>query len=188
MLPSTVRHLDFVPALLAGIAAAALAGAPLGCAIFEDDGQNGEPAIRTDRQEYALRLEGETIAVSIGMTYTNHSGRATHLLTCNGAFSMILEKFVAGRWVQAYGSVSPDCLGPVITIPPARQHAHALEVIAFQPSSTNDPKFQVEPVAGTYRVVWPLSEKLNSQYDARSGWGTLLPLEQRVSNNFEIMN
>ena len=157
-----------------------------GCGLFEAD-ENSEPAIRTEKQNYTLSQSGETLALSINMTYTNRTFKPTFLLTCNGAFSMVLEKSVDGNWVQAYGSAAPDCLGPVLTIKKNGQHHYTLNVLAFIPSSENSPKFQVDNVSGTYRLVWTVYKTLNPEgYQPASGWGPLLPLEQRVSNNFEI--
>jgi hypothetical protein len=120
-----------------------------GCDLFKEN-EGSEPAIRTDKQIYALSKNGETLTVSISMTYTNRTGEPTHLLTCNGIFSIILEKLVESKWVLAYGSDMPDCLGPIISLKPGRQHPYTLNVLAFSQASENDPKFEVNPIAGTY--------------------------------------
>ena len=157
-----------------------------GCGLFEANEDSGPP-IRTDKQTYTLKQSGETLSVSFDMTYTNQTSDPTHLVTCNGIFSILLEKLIDGKWVLAYGSDSPDCLGPFISIEPGRQHAYELNVVVFVPSSENEPKFQVDNPVGTYRLVWPIYESLNPNgYQQESGWGKLMPLERWVSNNFEI--
>ncbi|MGH7490784.1 MAG: hypothetical protein ACREOO_00165 [bacterium] len=175
--------------VLAGLLPAALLSLLIpfaGCGLFEANEDSG-PAIRTDKRTYTLSQSGETLTGSFDMTYTNQTGDPTHLVTCNGIFSILLEKLIDGKWVLAYGSDSPDCLGPIISIEPGRQHTNSLKVAAFTPSSEYEPKFQVDNISGTYRLVWPIYERLNPNgYQEESGWGKLLPLEKRVSNTFEI--
>lgn len=98
-----------------------------------------------------------------------------------------LDKRVAGEWVPAYRPRCPLILAPRIAVAPGAAHTSTLRVDAARPGrSLALPRFQVEPVDGTYRLVYrvyvdPEQGTAQPADDAR-----LLPEERRVSNPFAI--
>ena len=156
--------------------------ATLGC----DDllGPGTDAALRTDRTEYRLQDTGIGLEGRIPFTFTNRTGGAVYVVNCNGNTPPALQKRIDGRWVHAWSPVVSLCLSPPIVIGAGATYADTLWVSAGHPGNNFYPKFEVLAVAGTYRLIWP--NVLKSYDDSRSPFGESLPLQERVSNPFEI--
>jgi hypothetical protein len=50
------------------------------------------------------------------------------------------------------------------------------------------PRFTVEPIEGTYRIVWSSTRTVHNYDDSFSdgSWGNPLPLADRISNEFTL--
>jgi hypothetical protein len=122
----------------------------------------------------------------LGYLFVNVTPRTISLVNCHGAYGLSLEKWLDGQWVRAYTPVLPMCLSGPIEIRPGTAHERRFELFAGPRGSNLYPQFEVEPVAGTYRLV---IEAAYWNYDHRAtggNWGTPVPLEDRVSDPFEI--
>lgn len=140
----------------------------------------------TDAAAYQLVSgpSGEVMAI-IGYTYSNRTGRPVSIPNCLGDVPPHLEKLVEGTWVVAWGAPTLDCLSPPVTIQPGEQYRDGVRLRAWPPDSDVRPKFVVDPIEGVYRLVWADAVW---NYDASGPpWGDPLPLAQRVSNRFDLL-
>lgn len=142
--------------------------------------------IRTDRAEYVAARSGGGVSLDIQIRYTNPTAGATWLSTCHGANPPVLEKLVGDSWVLAYDPPVPLCLGAPIVVRPGASFDDTFPVRAAPRGTNRYPQFEVEPVAGTYRLVWDVYQGDGSEL-RRNEAPMLLPIEQRVSNTFRII-
>lgn len=141
-------------------------------------------AFQTDSLSYTLVPTAAGLEGKISFVFTNPTRAPVYIVNCNGATSLRLEQRSGNRWVPAWSPIIQDCLSPPIVIQPGQQYSAAVHVFAGYPSSNLYPKFRVDPVPGTYRIVW--IDVLRT-YNPRSyPFGEALPYEQRVSNRFEL--
>jgi hypothetical protein len=136
-----------------------------------------DPAIVTDSTVYHLRADGRYRRVTIGFVFTNLARAPVQVPTCHGAYPPFLQKREGGAWVDAWIPVVMLCLGPPLVIRAGETYHGSLEVAGGIPASSY-PRFLVDPIPGTYRLVWGVATV------GRSGE---LPLDQRVSAPFEIV-
>ena len=164
-----------------GALAAGLGLAVGGCqGGFLDLGGDREVDFQTGRAQYTLRATSGGLEVSIPFTYTNRTGRRTHVLNCNRIAPPHLEKWVDGVWVFAWGMATPDCVSVPIPIPDGETYADTLPV--FHGRGEVYPKFRLQPLDGTYRLVWDAVRW--SEDGSLFAIGDTLPLSFRASNSF----
>jgi hypothetical protein len=163
--------------------------------VGESSSMSRQPApIRTDKSVYTARrgesrlndgtLNDRYIEFSIGLSYTNPTGRSIYLPTCRGVNPPILEKKESQGWVVAFSPVVPACLGPPIVIQPGRSFEYTYNVQAYLPGSRSWPQFQTE-VPGRYRVVWQAYQTWSGN-SPEPGLGVELPRSASISNEFEL--
>lgn len=145
--------------------------------------RDGEPLLRTDRTSYTLRPTDRGVEFSLPFTFVNRTGGRVYLVNCHGAYAHRLEKAAGNEWIGAWSPVLPLCLSPPIVIETGDTFADTLHIFGGDPSENVAPEFRVEEIDGLYRLVW----SARSSYDPDAqGFGELLPLEQRISNAFEL--
>lgn len=171
---------------LFAVAATAAASLLLACAETVTPPETGGAApIRTDRGSYTLHAtSGPILRAEIPYTYHNTTGKTVYLVNCREAVEASLEKRVDGQWVTAWQGVYAGCLG-VIEVAAGAVHADTMIVVDYQGGA---PRFTVDPIGGTYRIVLsPTSTVHNFDDSYRSGsWGDPLPLADRISNEFAL--
>jgi hypothetical protein len=158
----------------------------LGCAPGSEHllGLQQSPPITTDRATYELAASSIGWETTIGFTFTNPRADAVYLVNCRRIYAIVLEKEVEGRWVPGWGNITPQCLSPAIEVQPGATWTDQVHVFAGLPGSNNRPQFAFEHPQGTYRLVL---EPLVSFDPDRYPFGPSLPLEQRISNSFDII-
>ena len=140
--------------------------------------------ITTDRESYRTRRTADAIEIDIVTTFTNHTSDTVRLHPCGTSQpSFALEKWVDGAWKPAYNQACPAILmlDPPRVAPHAQRTDTARVRAMLAPNSM--PRFEVEPIAGSYRVVYAQAYR---SWRPNEGPGELLPLDQRVSNTFRI--
>lgn len=143
-----------------------------------------DPPLQTDRPEYTLHRADGALTTEIPFTYTNTTGHAVFVVNCNQSAPPTLEKRIEGRWETAWTPIVLLCLSLPIVIEPGETYADTLRVNGADPASDMYPRFRVEEVEGTYRLVWPL---VLYNYDPdRQGFGDKLALKDRISNTFTL--
>jgi len=141
--------------------------------------------ITTDQQSYRLRRTADALEVDILTTFTNRTSDTVRLHPCGPSSqpSFSLEKWVDGAWKPAYGQPCPAILmlDPPKVAPGASRTDTAR--VRGMLAANAMPRFEIEPVGGSYRVVYA---QAYGSWRPNEGPGELLPLEQRVSNTFRI--
>ncbi len=162
-----------------------LAGCEIVGSSEADDDTEGQPAIQTDKKAYTVGFTDLFMELTVEMRYTNRTRRIVYLPRCLVVHSPILEKLEDGEWVFAYAPVVSLCLGPPVVVMPDAPYAYTFEMHAGLRSNNLHPKFKPDEVEGVYRLAWEIYRTW--QPDNRPGLGTLLPLEQRISNTFRLV-
>jgi hypothetical protein len=144
-----------------------------------------EPPIRTDALSYELQAWGRNgVATEIPIRFHNVTRRDLYIVNCHGMLAPVLQKRVDGEWQSFWAPVLPMCLSSPIRIRPGHVLERVVAVYGALPPSNIAPEFAGADVEGTYRMVLT-SVVLN--YDAyRQDFGDPVPLEYRVSNEFEL--
>lgn len=145
-----------------------------------------DAAIRTDRAEYVADRSGGGVSLDIHIRYTNPTDGPTWLSTCHGAYPPMMEKLVDGAWVRAFEPPVLLCLGVPIVVAPGASFDDDFIVRASPRGSNTYPQFELETVPGTYRLVWDIHRGDGSGI-ANGETPQLLPLDQRLSNTFRII-
>jgi hypothetical protein len=168
---------------------------------------------RTDRHSYVLEpvrsrsgapgligaapAPSEAIALRtvVQVTFTNQTAGPVLLRPCTvlspephaGTLFYVLQKEHAAEWLRAH---DPDCrLSPAprrVLVKPGGEYVDRL-VLWHDLRPRFSPRLETSRPAGVYRFVfdaWAVPQ--GSGENAGAAAGTLLPLEQRVSNPFEI--
>ena len=158
----------------------------VGCATAGGRSAN-TPAIRTDRDRYALNDSAGIARLTIRMRYTNFADRPVYLPTCRGPQPPRLEKRVGDEWVVAYAPVVPFCLGVPLTVRPGDSFDYNFAILAGMPGTSFAPRFTVADVPGKYRVLWEAFFATNADPTRPTEVHDPVPLPQRISNEFEIV-
>lgn len=144
-----------------------------------------DPPIRTDAASYQFRAWGHNgVAADIPIRFHNVTGRTLHIVNCHGQLAPVLQKRVGDEWQDFWSPVLLMCLSSPIVIPAGRTLERTIQVYGTLPSGNSSPEFRSDDVDGTYRIVLG-SIVLN--YDSRrQQFGDPVPIEYRVSNEFEL--
>jgi hypothetical protein len=147
--------------------------------------RDGEPAIRTDADAYELRPWGHIgLATEIHIRFRNITNRTLAIVNCHEMLTPVLQKRTADGWIHMWSPPTLMCLSRPIVILPGRVYERTIHVVGALPPSNVSPEFASRDVAGTYRMVMG---SVVTGYDAnRQGFGDPVPLQFRVSNEFEL--
>ena len=143
-----------------------------------------EGPVVVEGRSHTLRATQEGWEGEIPFAYHNVTDRTISLLNCRGGFGLHLEKREEGGWVRAWEPARELCLSPPIEIPPGERHEHTLHVFGARPDANAIPRFEVDDIPGTYRIVIT-SAYWDYDHDGPP-WGEMPPLELRVSGPFEL--
>jgi hypothetical protein len=188
---SALLTLSIIACFAASCASERAAGLP------DEEGPSLNPAapILTDQSVYTVQrgathlddgtLYGRYVQLFIRLRYTNPTTGSIYLPTCHTVSPPVLEKLEARGWVTAFAPIVQACLGPPEIIERGRTFEYLYHVQAYLPGSRVMPQFQTA-VPGTYRLVWSAYATWTA-YGTEPGIGRELPLEARVSNEFEIV-
>jgi hypothetical protein len=144
---------------------------------------SGEPVL-TNASAYSLGFDGDTYRARIGYTFTNVTDAPAFVPNCNGAFDMSLERRTAAGWEEVWHPDLPECLSAPLVIDPGDELEDVIDLRIGAPGSGTFPQFDAADPDGTYRIV--LIDVLSSYDGGTFPFGPRLPLEARVSNQFEL--
>lgn len=156
----------------------------IGCDAIIGSDRDASAPIQTGKSEYSATIRDGTVELEIPHTFTNQRAETVYIVNCNNAFGIKLQKRAGNTWVDAVGMIIPDCLSPAIEIPEGESYDNILQIHAGLPSSDIEPRFEVDEIEGIYRIVW--IDVLESFDPDSYPFGEQIPLEQRLSNTFEI--
>ncbi len=134
----------------------------------------------TDRARYSLSETKQGEAIRIVSTYRNRTGGTVYLMPCGyRPPRWRLEKQVDGTWVEAYAHAC-TAVGVERSFPvaPGESRTDTLRVYAGLGTRV----FQLEPIPGTYRVVYRIYEAWPITANSRA-----LPEEESTSHSFAIV-
>ncbi|HKX31059.1 MAG TPA: hypothetical protein VJ302_25440 [Blastocatellia bacterium] len=149
------------------------------CFIRTEGAAQVAPPIRTERETYEVKYTRNSVKLTIKTSYTNRTGDTVYLSKCRVPSEPILQKRVRGRWILAYERPQLLCREKPVRIKPGETYKDRFQMEAFLPGNNNFPKFEVREVPGTYRLV--------RSFHRGSDEGPLLPLRERVSNQFQLV-
>lgn len=144
-----------------------------------------DPPIRTDADSYRFRSWGDSgVAVDIPIRFHNVTGRSLYIVNCNDQLAPVLEKRVGDEWQDFWSPALLMCLSPPIVIRPGESLERTIQVFGTVPPGTAAPQFATASLDGTYRLV--LGNVVLDYDSGREGFGEPVPIEYRVSNEFEL--
>jgi hypothetical protein len=141
-----------------------------------------DPLIQTDKKIYSVTLTPRSFQVEIKWTFTNRTSATVY--QGKGDAGWALEKKVGDEWVVAKVS-STESTSPeeFVSINPGGTYAYIWGIKgSYLGNLHKGRRFELKEVPGTYRIVLDL-------YSTNGGdiLAGMLPLEERVSNEFEIV-
>lgn len=162
-----------------------LVAALAGCSISAGPEDPDSPAIRTDAQEYALESDDRGWRAEIPYTFVNRTGEDVYLENCRGGFALRLDRWQEdeGEWEEAWSPALLMCLSPPIVIGAGETFRDTIGLFAGRPDGNAAPRFEVDEVGGTYRIVWIAG---THGYEHGESRGEQIPFEYRVSNSFVL--
>ncbi len=129
----------------------------------------------TDSTAYTIpQVAGEPIRIQL--LFSNRTSDTVWLIRCGGPWPE-LEKLVGGEWVRASNGLQLLCL----TATPVETGTQRRTDYRLYPE-----RLAVDALPGIYRVVWEEAVWNFERRTATSLFGDLLPLENRVSNQFRL--
>ncbi len=172
------------------VLALAVAGAPAACAraAARELPASALPTARpieTDRREYEPRLTESFVEFDIALRYTNRTGTPVYIPTCHGTVPPAMERLGDGGWARFYAPIWPACRGIPVVVAAGSTYTYVYRVRAGRPGTRFYPAFDLTQLPGTFRLAWRLYEARTTA-GPRVERGELLPLEERVSNEFRI--
>lgn len=139
---------------------------------------------QTDSESYTLTQPGPWYEATIRFTFHNDLKKNVYFVNCGGATGILLEKFVDSTWKPVWSPVMTTCLSAPLIVAAGKDWRSEIRVSAAPIGSNFLPQFSVRDIPGTYRVQW--THALRSYDPSKPRFGTQLPLQQRISNSFEI--
>jgi hypothetical protein len=161
------------------IAILVLAAHPLsgGRVLAQDDEKPAEAPIQTDKKAYKVAVTQRSVKFAIHYSYVNRTGGVVFLPSCKKPFRPSLEKKADGRWTPVVDPMGVECAGPPVRIGPGKTYRGSFDVEAFLPGNNLRPQLKIDAgeIEGVYRLVHVFS-----------GQNRIFPLEDRVSNEFNL--
>lgn len=136
------------------LALCSLAFAAAGCGASANAPDATKPAIRTDRTEYAARVNGIFTEVTVGMKYVNRTGRHVYAHGCHHPNPPLLEQQVGDGWVVVFAPIVLLCLSPPEVIAPGTTYSREYSISGARPGTNTSPVLTIPAEGGTYRLVW----------------------------------
>lgn len=158
----------------------------VGCATLSAGNAAGPP-IQTDRQRYVVTDSAGLSRLTIQLTYRNRTGKSVFLPTCRGPQPPRLQKQVGDTWMVAYAPVILACEGPPIEIPDGGSYDYTFRILAGMPGTNFAPRWAVSEIPGTYRILWEIFSDVEGNPARPVRTRNPLPVEQEISNTFQLV-
>ena len=171
--------------------AVAVMWSTFGCKSSTEVEFSPRPALQTDGTSFRLeQFEQQRSAgyrVQIPYSFTNRSRTRIYLENCFGNFASSLEMQQDGQWIAVWGQPLLSCLSAPIVIERGEVFQDTLSASAALPGGSWGPQWiQTPEVSAEYRIVW-LTGLSSYNLDGRQAPGALIPLVQRTSNTFTLV-
>lgn len=160
--------------------------AGLGCAGARMAYPTTEP-IRTDSPIYTVSEANGLAHLTIRLTYRNSTGGPVYLPMCQGPQPPRLQKQVGDKWVIAFQPNVLACEETPLKIANNTTYEYVFQVIAGMPGTNYLPRFAVNEVPGTYRVLWEVFHGAAGEPSHPVITRAQLPTDEEVSNTFQLV-
>ncbi len=140
--------------------------------------------ITTDRERYTPDDFGDYVRYTVTATYSNTTDESVYLIPCGFEPPVYsLERFDGNTWRKSgYSLACPAVLAPSVEVASGTSLSATLQLDAFRlPNSY--PQLGSDLMPGVHRLVFAITASVDDEGFAND---ELLPLEQRVSNAFEL--
>ncbi len=140
--------------------------------------------ITTDRERYTPEDFGDYVRYTVKTSYTNPTQASVYLAPCGyEPPSDYLERFDGETWrASTFNHPCPAVPAPAVEVVPGGTFDATLTLDASR-SPNAEPGFGTDLVPGVHRFVFAVVSGVDEEGFANDN---LLPLEQRVSNAFEL--
>lgn len=151
--------------------------------------EDEDAPIVTDAVRYTPQVSADAVTYTVEATYTNNTNATVYLSPCGYEPPVFgLERLEGGSWNHrtVIGGLCPGVGGvPDTELKPGESFTTTLDISASIPSPAT-PLFGVDLLPGVHRLRFVVANtESNGDADVVEG-DELLPLEQRVSNAFEL--
>lgn len=143
--------------------------------------------IQTDSPIYTYQEANGLAQVVIRLTYRNTTGGPVFLPMCQGPQPPRLQKQVGDKWVIAFSPNVLACEETPMEIANNQSYTYTFQVIAGMPGTNYLPRFSVESVPGTYRILWEVFHGAAGEPSKPVITTAQLPTNQEVSNPFQLV-
>lgn len=143
--------------------------------------------IQTDSPIYTYTEANGLAHVTIRMTYRNTTGGPVFLPMCQGPQPPRLQKQVGDKWVVAFSPNVLACEETPMAIANNESYQYTFQVIAGMPNTNYLPRFAVNEVPGTYRVLWEVFHGAAGEPSHPVITRDQLPTNEEVSNTFQLV-
>jgi len=151
--------------------------------------EDNDAPITTDAVRYSAEAFGDdSVLYTVKATYTNTTHASVYLAPCGYEPSVYgLERFEGGDWRRtALGPPCPAVGGvPDTEVKPGESSTATLTIYGSRLPDTF-PEFGIDLLPGVHRLVFVITSTRREGDADVVGEDDLLPLEQRVSNAFEL--
>jgi hypothetical protein len=152
---------------------------------------DADAPITTDRERYTPEDFGNYVTYTIEVSYTNTTDESVYLVPCSGTPpppARQLERFDGGQWQFNYRPFCRTGPGPVPATEVEPNEGFTADLIldiytTRTPENYGYPLLGTDIMTGVNRFVFDIVASVDENGVAN---GDLLPLEQRVSNAFEL--
>jgi len=156
----------------------------VGCDLPFGLGQDDEPLLQTQGEEFELRDPSGGPQATIPYRFVNRSGSRVYLVNCQGDVRPHMDRREGGKWVQAYAPLRLLCLSQPVVIEPGAEYFDTLNVFRGELIDPGDPQAETPDLEGTYRLRWEIAL---SSFDGDSyPFGEPIRQGFRVSNSFVL--
>jgi len=145
-----------------------------------------DSSLRTDQLTYHAKIlhnPRSAVQLTIETEYTNTTENTVYFMGCHHPSAPQLQKYQEGKWVTVYSPIENLCLSPPWDIAPGETYRETYQVYGYLPGHNAAPTFDAS-IPGRYRLVRDIYQQLSDPLNESE----LLPLSERVSNEFTITN
>jgi hypothetical protein len=141
-----------------------------------------EALFQTDSLAYTLSAEQLWWEGRVTYAFTNNTGKPVSFVNCNGQTRLVFQKLEGAAWRDIWGPATFECLSAPITVAPGETQVSSVRVLVEYPGGPGDPGTSASDLTGTFRIVW--ESAVHDYATGTTNFGTVLPIEQRISNRF----
>lgn len=141
------------------------------------------PLVQTDSSRYHVRTTDRWHEITMRVSFINRTPEQAYFRGCRDPDPPIMEKLEDGEWVIAYHAPVALCFGSATIVEPGQRYEYVYRIVSGLSGSDVGTRFQVEELSGVYRLNWGILRK----WDRDPSLWELLPLEQRISQPFELV-